>query len=116
MSTHIATPAGDDAEAEDMDGLRKTIDAIDEQILDLICTRLDTARKIGTIKAKNGGPVFDSAREALLLSRLNRLNRGPLSTGALHHIFKEIIEYNKGVSGNKEPKMITYQLFTLFTE
>ena len=105
MSTHIATPAGYNSEAKDMDGLRKSIDAIDEQILDLICTRLDTARKIGAIKARNDGPVFDSAREALLLSRLNRLNRGPLSTGALHHIFKEIIAASREI---QKPVVVAY--------
>ena len=105
MSTHTATPSGDNLGAEDMDGLRKAIDAIDEQILDLICTRLDTARRIGAIKAKNGGPVFDSAREALLLSRLNRLNRGPLSTGALHHIFKEIIAASREI---QKPVTVAY--------
>ena len=97
MSTDSTTPARDDSGAEDMDGLRKTIDAIDARILDLICTRLETARRIGAIKAKNGGPVFDSAREAMLLGRLNRLNRGPLSTGALHHIFKEIIAASREI-------------------
>ena len=105
MSTDTATPAGDNSAAEDMDGLRKAIDAIDEQILDLICTRLETARKIGAIKAKNGGPVFDSAREALLLSRLNRLNRGPLSTGALHYIFKEIIAASREI---QKPVTVAY--------
>jgi chorismate mutase / prephenate dehydratase len=105
MSIHTATPAGDISEAEDMNGLRKAIDAIDEQILDLICTRLDTARRIGAIKAKNGGPVFDSAREALLLGRLNRLNRGPLSTGALHHIFKEIIAASREI---QKPVTVAY--------
>jgi len=105
MSTHIAAPAEGHSGAEDMDGLRKSIDAIDEQILDLICTRLDTARKIGAIKARNDGPVFDSAREALLLSRLNRLNRGPLSTGALHHIFKEIIAASREI---QKPVVVAY--------
>ena len=97
MSTNSEIHAEDHSDAEDLDSLRKAIDAIDEKILDLICTRLDTARKIGAIKAKNGGPVFDSAREALLLGRLNRLNRGPLSTGALHYIFKEIIAASREI-------------------
>lgn len=105
MSPHTAPPAGVDSNAEDMGDLRKAIDAIDEQILGLICTRLDTARKIGAIKAKNGGPVFDSAREALLLSRLNGLNRGPLSTGALHHIFKEIIAASREI---QKPVTVAY--------
>jgi len=105
MNPHTETPAGDHAEAEDMGGLRKAIDAIDEKILDLICTRLIAARKIGAIKAKKGGTVFDSAREALLLSRLNRLNRGPLSAGALHHIFKEIIAASREI---QKPVTVAY--------
>ncbi len=82
---------------ENLDSLRMSIDEIDEKILHLICERLDLARRIGKIKAENGGPVFDSSREKSLLNRLNRINRGPLSSAALHHIFKEIIAASRDI-------------------
>ncbi len=74
-----------------IDQLRRRIDQIDEQILELINQRLLTAQEIGRIKLRDGGPVADGSRESRLLNRLKKLNKGPLNRQALQHIYTEII-------------------------
>ena len=75
----------------DISRLRKEIDTIDLQILELINRRLLNAKAIGSAKAQNGIGTTDPAREHELIKKLGELNKGPLSGNALHHIFTEII-------------------------
>ncbi len=79
-----------DAEAE-IGRLRAGIDAVDQQILELINRRLFLAGRIGDLKKQGGRRILDSTREAAIIRRLTALNPGPLSTGDLRHIFMEII-------------------------
>jgi chorismate mutase/prephenate dehydratase len=80
--------------------LRHSIDEIDEQILSLINRRLLLAKEIGRVKEKEGNRVLDIARESTLIQRLNRINEGPLSNSALHHIFAEIIAASREIQKN----------------
>lgn len=52
---------------------RKQIDAIDTQITELLCRRLDIAAEIAMEKAAHGAPMFDAAREEAIISRLSAL-------------------------------------------
>jgi shikimate dehydrogenase len=83
--------------------LRRRIDEIDDQILELINQRLMVAREIGKAKDRSGTAVVDSQRESAIYQRLSSLNSGPLSEAALHRIFKAIIAAGRGVQspGNK---------------
>jgi chorismate mutase/prephenate dehydratase len=69
--------------------LRERIDAIDEQLLQLVNQRADLAREIGELKG--GGPVYRPEREAQVIARLRSLNPGPLSADAIGHLFVEVI-------------------------
>ena len=60
--------------------LRDTIDALDDQILELINRRLSVAGRIGRLKRDGGDPVVDREREARVVDRLLRRNRGPLDS------------------------------------
>ncbi len=71
--------------------LRKRVDAIDDQILELINQRLLAARDIGRIKQRAGTAVVDSRREGEIFQRLLSLNKGPLKTGGLFRIFGSTI-------------------------
>ena len=82
--------------------LRDVIDGIDEKILELICTRLEVVQKIGGIKARYGYPIVDGAREAALLSRLDKINRGPLTSRGLHHIFTGILTASREIQMRPE--------------
>ena len=48
---------------DELDLLRKEINAVDEQIKDLFLKRLEIASRIGKYKAENGLPIFDPERE-----------------------------------------------------
>jgi shikimate dehydrogenase len=77
--------------------LRQAIDAIDEEILDLINRRLLLAEDIGALKKRRGSRIIDAERESTLLERLMARNRGPLSKDNLCHIFKEIITISREI-------------------
>ncbi len=78
-----------------INGLRETIDDIDENIIKLLNQRLVLATDIGKIKAENGRQVMDSAREIKVLQRLSSLNKGPLTKSGLRRIFTEIISTSR---------------------
>jgi len=74
---------------------RDKIDAIDEQVLELVNERAKLARQIGHVKQagnlKEDGVVFRPEREAQILRRLQELNRGPLEDEAVSHIFRSVM-------------------------
>jgi len=69
--------------------LRDRIDAIDDDILRLVNQRARLAREIGELKGD--GPIYRAEREAQVVHRLQALNAGPLSAGAVVRLFTEII-------------------------
>ncbi len=87
----------------DIPTIRKRIDAIDDQILELINRRLLCARAIGRIKQSTGVAVVDSRREAEIFQRLSSLNKGPLRAGGLYRIFGNTIAAGRGVQNSGSP-------------
>lgn len=69
--------------------LRGRIDAIDDQLLQLVNERAELARRIGALKGE--GSVYRPEREAQVLRRLREANPGPLSADAIAHLFTELI-------------------------
>ena len=55
--------------AEILAELRKQIDALDSQLVEMLTARLELSRKVSAAKTDNG-PIFRPAREAQLLTRL----------------------------------------------
>lgn len=74
----------------DIDAIRREIDTLDTDILELLNRRAEQAIKIGRLKEETGSAVFDPAREKQILDRLAAINRGPLSAAALREIFGAI--------------------------
>lgn len=75
-----------------IDILRKQIDAIDQQLLELFNERARLAQQIGAEKQQLGLPVFVPEREQQILDRLQQLNPGPLTASAIREIFTLIIQ------------------------
>lgn len=70
--------------------IRKDIDAVDHQIVDLYLRRLELAEQVAQSKMETGKHVYDAVREAEKLDALGRLapdsfsekgNPGTLHTG-----------------------------------
>jgi chorismate mutase/prephenate dehydratase len=68
---------------------RDQIDAIDEQILQLVNARANHARHIGELK--DDGVIYRPEREAQVLRRLQAHNQGPLSNEAVANIFRAVM-------------------------
>jgi len=71
--------------------LREQIDAIDAQILELLNRRARIAQQVGHVKAETNAPVFRPERETQVLRRLAEHNPGPLDSGDVQTIFREVM-------------------------
>jgi monofunctional chorismate mutase len=79
------------AELTKIDDWRSEIDNIDNELLQLLNRRAKFAARIGELKQAAGLPLLDEDRERALLSRLCRVNAGPLDKPAIARIFLRII-------------------------
>jgi chorismate mutase len=80
---------------DDLDGWRRRIDAIDDQLMRLINGRSACAIEIGRIKRAAGLPVYAPEREAFILDRVTRENPGPLDATAVRRVFERIIDESR---------------------
>jgi chorismate mutase/prephenate dehydratase len=71
--------------------LRDQIDAIDEQILDLLNRRARVAQEVGHVKSETNAPVFRPEREAQVLRSVANRNPGPLLAADVQSVFREIM-------------------------
>jgi chorismate mutase/prephenate dehydratase len=82
-----ATESGTDPLAP----LRQQIDAVDQQMVELLNERARLSIEVGKIKAGGDRPTFAPEREQQVFARIRELNAGPLSNGALEAVYREII-------------------------
>jgi len=78
---------------EELGSLRKEIDVLDKGILALVEKRIETAQKIGAVKAKKGLQISDPAREKEVLDNVSRGTK--LEKSFVRGLFSSIIEYCK---------------------
>lgn len=79
--------------------IRKQIDALDEQILELLNQRAKAAQAVGVIKLDYDldGPVLKPEREAMVIRRLQALNQGPFTEQAIDAVWTQIISTCRGL-------------------
>ena len=78
----------------DLNKIRKNIDKIDKQIVDLLNARYLEVEKVGQWKKKNSGAVYVPEREKALLEKICKLNQettGPLTDDVLRAVYREIM-------------------------
>lgn len=80
-------------EEKDLTVIRERIDAIDEQIQDLLNARAQAAHDVATIKEDaDGDPVYyRPEREAQVLRLVKARNKGPLGDEEMARLFREIM-------------------------
>lgn len=71
--------------------LRKEIDGIDSRIIELINKRGLVSREIGDIKKQRKQPIYSPDRETQVYSELGKKNRGPIRSGSLEAVYREIM-------------------------
>jgi chorismate mutase/prephenate dehydratase len=76
-----------------LDSLRNRIDALDEQIQDLINERAGCAKAIAGVKSatRDSDDFYRPEREAAVLRRISERNTGPLSSEEIVRLFREIM-------------------------
>ena len=76
-----------------LEALRRHIDGIDDQLLDLYNQRMRYVHEVGRLKNSTGAPIYRPEREQEILERLKERNRtqgGVLSDGAIEALFLEL--------------------------
>jgi len=76
----------------DLEGWRKRIDEIDQQILKLLNDRSRCAVEIGHIKKALKLPAWHPEREMQILRNVVKANAGPLDDAAIRRLFERIID------------------------
>jgi chorismate mutase/prephenate dehydratase len=71
--------------------LRRQIDALDDQILDMLNRRAEVVIAVGKTKQDNRGAYFVPSREASIFDRLIANNPGPFPEEGVRRVYREII-------------------------
>ena len=78
-----------------INSLRKYIDELDDQMIDLVVQRLAIAKEIGDIKETNGIEVIDPYRESQIINRFSEKLAGTLEKKDITAIFEPIYSISK---------------------
>lgn len=76
---------------EELQGFRKQIDDLDDQIIQLLAKRAGVVQEVGRRKHLVNAPVFRPEREVAIIERMVAANPGPLSPTSIATIWLEII-------------------------
>ncbi|MGA2628693.1 MAG: chorismate mutase [Terriglobia bacterium] len=76
----------------DLDGWRKRIDEIDQQLVKLLNDRSQCAVEVGHIKKQLNLAAWQPEREAEILRNVVKSNHGPLDDAAIRRLFERIID------------------------
>lgn len=79
-----------------LNDLRAQIDALDAELVTLICKRIDIARRIAKIKKENGLPILDEGREEEVCAAVRKMAKEKgLSAHVLEEIMKVLLDYTR---------------------
>ncbi|MEL7003029.1 MAG: chorismate mutase [Bacteroidota bacterium] len=92
-------------EAISIDKIRSKIDAIDEQLLNLLNDRMEWVKAIGEIKKSSNSTIYRPEREKAIVQKLSDLNTGKLNQQAIEAIFLEIFAVSRNI---ELPEKIAY--------
>ena len=85
--------------------LRRELDQLDGEILDVLNRRAKIAQMIGNAKQKKTQPVYDPKREAEVIQRVVQKNGGPLNDQSIRAIFREVVSGSRAVQA---PTRVAY--------
>ena len=91
--------------SQNLNKLRTEIDGIDRKLLELLNKRGNVALKISELKRENSVNVYDPVREKEIESKLERLNKGPLTQDSVLSVYREIISACREL---QEPLKVAY--------
>ena len=65
-------------EINDINDIRKEIDEIDKELVDLYIRRMNCSARVAEYKREHGMPVLDASRERALLNKISELSGSEL--------------------------------------
>lgn len=71
--------------------LRKKIDTMDAQLIELLNDRARIVVEIGKLKSQTAGPIYAPDREKQVFEKISKANKGPLPDRALIAIWRELM-------------------------
>ncbi len=74
-----------------LEDLRKRIDEIDSQLVELLNERARVVVEVGKLKSRSDKPVYAPDREKQVLDKIKRANQGPLPDRTLVAIWRELM-------------------------
>jgi chorismate mutase / prephenate dehydratase len=74
-----------------LEDLRKKIDELDGQIVELVNERARVAQQVGATKSESGAAFYAPSREGQVYARITEHNEGPLSDICLRAVYREVI-------------------------
>ena len=81
--------------AKRLDGFRRRIDELDEQIVRLVNQRADCANQIGQLKGSMEMETYQPKREEDVLAHVRDVSTGPLGADAIKRGFERIIDESR---------------------
>lgn len=82
----------------ELDAIRKNIDQIDTQLVDLLKQRMECATKVAQYKHENGMKIYDPRRERALLNRVSEL-AGEEYEASARVVFSLLMELSRAKQG-----------------
>ena len=80
---------------EEIQGLRRRIDALDDELLRILSQRAELAIRVGRVKRRTGLAAKSSDRERAILRRITSANEGPLDNSTVRRIFQLIVQESR---------------------
>jgi chorismate mutase len=84
-----------------LEELRLRIDELDRQLVELLNERARAAQVVGHLKFATSLPVYEPAREKLVLANVRAANKGPLPDIELTHIYERIIDVMRALQSDE---------------
>ncbi|XP_074643096.1 uncharacterized protein LOC141900212 [Tubulanus polymorphus] len=94
---------------KNLDCYRQDIDVFTDVILEAVNQRTIVAGHVAKWKIKNKRPIYDPAREKIVLDKIVKKNEGPLSDDAIRQIFQIIMNETTKYEGNMTKKPGKYR-------
>ena len=93
----MSTPGeGHEGETDDLDDLRRQIEAADRDLIRLIALRVKLARRVGVVKRAAGLPAVDANREAEVFRRAGEVARQEgAAEDDVRYVFRFLIDMSR---------------------
>ena len=87
-------------EAERLDPLRKKIDEVDRELIQLLTKRANIALEVGHVKQEFGSVVYRPEREQQVLDKVIGINSGPIKSDGIVAIWREIMSACRAIEAD----------------